>query len=353
MRSRTTRWAALTTTLAAAAAAWPGTGAGAPLFPVCKDGKWGYVDRSGQVVIAPTFHRAERFSEGLAAVTAGEKEGYIDESGKLVLVPEHQPAGPVHRRFSGGLAAVRSGGSIGFIDRTGRLVIPARFKTAEDFSEDFAFACDEAGCGYVDASGRAAVAAGLVAGKPFRNGMAGLGLRGEGHRGTRFVLHDAQRGRLPGDYDDVGPLSEGLIAVRHEGRWAYVDADGRPAIAPRFAGAGPFSSGLAPVHPQAWRCGYVDRTGELVIPARFRYCHPFSDGRARVELLGTDPKVPQPAFIDASGAVVVDGTKTKPPFQAARDFSDGLAAVESKGPSGRARLGYIDGVGRYVWAPTE
>ena len=36
------------------------------------NGKFGYVDRSGKVVIAPRFDQAEAFTEGLAAVLMNE-----------------------------------------------------------------------------------------------------------------------------------------------------------------------------------------------------------------------------------------------------------------------------------------
>jgi hypothetical protein len=324
-----------------------------PLFPVHKDGKWGYIDRSGRVVIELKFGGAERFSDGLAAVVLDGKHGYVDRTGRMALEPEQEPDGAVHRRFADGRAAVRKAGAIGFIDRSGKLVIPARFRSAQDFSEGFAFACDAAGCGYIDRSGRAVVGTGFLAGTPFHNGVAGMSIRGEGRHGARYVLHDAKRGRLPGDYDNVGSLSEGLIAVRHLARWGYVDRAGRGVIRPRFSGAGEFSEGLAPVYEQAWTCGYADPTGKLVIAARFRLCYSFSNGRARVEILGPDPKIPLPGFIDKEGAVVIEGAAATPPFTSAKDFADGLAAVEAPGKSGGTRLGYIDTAGRYVWPLTE
>jgi len=39
--------------------------------PVKSGGKWGYIDRSGRMVIPPQFERAGRFFEGLASVTVG------------------------------------------------------------------------------------------------------------------------------------------------------------------------------------------------------------------------------------------------------------------------------------------
>ena len=55
--------------------------------------KWGYIDKSGKIVIEPQFDDASSFSEGLAAVCLGDycplrgKWGYIDKSGEYVWEP--------------------------------------------------------------------------------------------------------------------------------------------------------------------------------------------------------------------------------------------------------------------------
>jgi WG containing repeat len=67
-------------------------------------GKYGYIDRSGKMVIPPQFKEAGSFSEGLAIIRLNDKEwGYIDTSGKLVINGEEFG---LAREFSEGLAAV-------------------------------------------------------------------------------------------------------------------------------------------------------------------------------------------------------------------------------------------------------
>ncbi|HET8540318.1 MAG TPA: WG repeat-containing protein [Anaeromyxobacter sp.] len=328
-----------------------------PLFPVLERGKWGYIDRTGRVVISPRFDAAGRFSDGLAPVALGDRKGWADATGELVLVPEYAPAeaGALHRRFSDGLAVVRDGTKLGYVDRRGRLAIPARFHSAEDFSEGLALTCDAAGCGYVDKTGRGVIGPGFLGGGPFRKGLAAVWV-GKGDMGSqRWRLHDRERGWLPGDFEGAGNLADDRLPVKWQGRWGFVDRAGRGVVRPQFAWASDFSEGLAPVAQTVWSCGYLDREGKIVIPTRLRACGPFSSGLARVDLSAAneDAKKQKLAFVDRAGRVVIDGAAAKPPFEEAEDFADGLAAVHASGASGASRLGYVDTTGRYVWPPTE
>jgi hypothetical protein len=58
-------------------------------FLVEVKGKYGFIDNTGKVVIPPHYSGAERFFEGLAAVTVGRKRGYIDEAGTMVIPPKY------------------------------------------------------------------------------------------------------------------------------------------------------------------------------------------------------------------------------------------------------------------------
>ncbi len=59
-----------------------------PLFRIEQNGKWGFIDKTGKVVIEPQFDDAWLFREGgLASVKIGDKHGYIDKTGKYVWEP--------------------------------------------------------------------------------------------------------------------------------------------------------------------------------------------------------------------------------------------------------------------------
>jgi len=70
--------------------------------------KYGFIDKSGKVVIEPQFDGASNFSEGFARVKKDDKWGFIDKSGKMVIEPQFDDAEP----FSEGLAKVKKDGKV-------------------------------------------------------------------------------------------------------------------------------------------------------------------------------------------------------------------------------------------------
>lgn len=76
------------------------------LIAVVKNGKYGFVNKTGAEVIAPRFSTAQPFSGGLAAASENGRHGFIDEAGEWAFSPLYDEVRP----FSGGFGWGKTGG---------------------------------------------------------------------------------------------------------------------------------------------------------------------------------------------------------------------------------------------------
>src|SRR5579872_4859299 len=70
------------------------------LYPVAKNGKSGFMDKTGKLVIQAKYESAGDFSEGLASVSMAGKFGYVDATGKEVIAPQFDAAAPFSEGFA-------------------------------------------------------------------------------------------------------------------------------------------------------------------------------------------------------------------------------------------------------------
>lgn len=112
--------------------------------------KWGYINTAGKMVIDFRFSYAGQFSEGLASVGLSSKCGYIDKGGTIVIQPQYDTCGD----FAEGLAVIRQGPKWGFIDKQGKIRIAPQFRDASSFRAGVAAVEFESGYGYIDKSGK-------------------------------------------------------------------------------------------------------------------------------------------------------------------------------------------------------
>ena len=108
------------------------------------DGHYGYMNKTGKVVIGMNYWDAYPFTEGVAFVglPPGQHYRLINKTGKVVSALKFSR----FKDFSEGLAAVsfckyQADGEKclwGYINKTGKLVIPAKYSEAEPFNKGLA-----------------------------------------------------------------------------------------------------------------------------------------------------------------------------------------------------------------------
>jgi hypothetical protein len=288
------------------------------LFPAVNDGKWGFIDSSGQVVVDFKFEAAERFSEGLAPIKSDGMWGFVNLAGRMAIQPRFEA---VHYTgFVEGHVAVMLEEKWGCIDNTGRMVIKPSSETPIEFREGLAPGMNKDKFGFMDVSGKMTIPEQFVFARPFSESLAAVYLGGR--RVGRRVMG---------------------------GRWGFVDRLGNIAVQPRFARVSDFSHGMAAVDLFAGATGdyrtefggYIDYSGEIVISAgNYDRGEGFSGGFAEVRSTASGLW----AFIDTTGS-----ERIKPRFVNTRRFSEGLAAVQvSVNGAKAAKWGYVDDRGVLV-----
>jgi hypothetical protein len=148
---------------------------GIKYFQVIENGKTGFRDLDGNIVIEPKFDMAEMFSEGYSSVRVGDKHGFIDETGKYVLpLQPYEFLGSLHN----GLASVRINDKAGFINIKGEQIIKPQFDWVGDFSEGLCVVQndnsknDVGKYGYIDTTGKVVIDFKFQYANNFENGRA-------------------------------------------------------------------------------------------------------------------------------------------------------------------------------------
>jgi len=310
------------------------------LAPVCKDGKWGYIDQTGILVIPCQWDDACDFSEGLASVKKNGKWGYIDKYANMVIPIQLRYASPFQDgiarvdgernglafpyyidkmgsilnssewrcrgRFSEGLAAVVGpNDKWGYIDREANIVIPMKYARAGDFYEGLA---------------------------PVQNYTRFLGIMTSGDYG---YIDKSGNLKIPHIWRGAYAFHEGFARVESvAGGYQFIDKTGKPISNTRWQFAGDFSEDLASVRDRNAGWGYIDQTGELVIPYQWYHVSEFSEGLASVR------KNSENCYIDKSGHIVLSSTK----WVYSGSFCNGLAKIQSQS----RKEGFIDKSGNEV-----
>ncbi len=309
------------------------------LYPVELEGRWGYVNANGRMVVEPRFTSASEFQDGVAPVRNGNWGwGFITPDGEYLIEPQFSAV----RHFSEGLAAVRFDGRWGYINREGTFVINPALTEAYSFADGRAFVrTSDWNWEYIDKSGDVIRTDDTPRFDENNEGSFNDGLALVRREGTFGYIDTSTRPFIPLQYTEARAFSDGRAAIKISDRWGFIDRDKNTVIDPQYISAGSFMNGLAPVRASGNSWGFIDRSGRLVIQEQYEEARSFSESRAAVLIDG------RWGFIDTSGNLIGEAR-----YDEVRDFKNGLARVYQYFGEDE-RMGYIDRAGDYVWFPTD
>jgi hypothetical protein len=210
-------------------------------------GKWGFIDKTGKVVVNPIYDDAKDFNDGLAAVSKKDQKknellwGYIDKNGAVKInfqfVKDKEKILCDPGSFSDGLAFTSSDGKQwGCIDKEGKYQINPQFEG--DFGNPYVFknglsVVSQGGSyGYIDKKGK------YVINPQFKNAM-------------RFSRNN-------------------LAAVQNsDGKWGFVNNEGKYEINPQFDEVSEGFFGDVAFVKSSDKYGIIDKKGLYVINPQF------------------------------------------------------------------------------------
>ncbi len=344
-----------------------------------RNGKWGFLDVQGRIVIPATYESVNEFDEGVALVTKEGSTYLIDKVGHKLARPD---SGILKRVGVPALTTFCQAPAWGFIDTAGRMVIAAAYGNARPFQNGLAAVSQSTPCdrqtdlsagtasnslirnsgvhnvrvnegeeqwGYIDASGTLVIPYQFTRCVDFSDGLAAVFKEGS----WGFINKKGEWVISPRYDDDTQchyRFKDGLALVSIQGKWGFVDHAGKQVIPLVYTLADEFEEGLAAVRiGDSW--GFIDRQGQMVIKPQFNVVGSFKEGLANVRKRQSVYSSNTSTDTDfLYGYIHKNGNWAVPPaYTDARDFNEGMAAVAGM-KNGSLQWGYINASGSLVIA---
>ncbi|RYD48288.1 MAG: WG repeat-containing protein, partial [Verrucomicrobiaceae bacterium] len=284
--------------------------------------KWGFKDASGKFVLGPEWESLQMaygtiFNDGLAGAKKDGRWGFIDRKGQVVIPFEYDLVG----EFSEGLAGVRKDGKCGFVDTAGKLAVPMEWDGVVKFRN---------GVAEVTLGGKQE--GGSMRAKGGKWGLVGK---------TGRVVVPAEWNDARGASRNRAWVSKGGMKDEPGGRYALMDTTtGKPLTDFVWRNVGDFGEeGLARVEKEGL-CGYVNEQGQVVIEPQFDHASMFTHGTAIAWADKSDPEADS-GFINTKGEWIFKtrpGARLVEPLDYTTWFNCGLAVIEDTGPWGYVRI---------------
>lgn len=263
-------------------------------LPVSIDGKYGYMNRYGEVVITPDYQFAGYFVNGLAIVGNDNKYGAINKMGEIIIPFTYSSLSD----FIQGRSIIEIDEKLGMIDRNNKVILNTEYEDLGDLSSELIYFSKGIRYGYTDIFGN-----------------------------TKIDVH----------FDEAYSFSNGRALVEIGDYQALIDTKGNYILEPTFEKLTQLTDSLYSFEKDELK-GMISISGKVISEAKYDEIGVFSNDLAFV-IKGDTLE-----YIDNKGNVLISKNfKTYPNFELKGEFKNGFAVVSKKEKYGR-----IDTVGNIV-----
>jgi len=263
---------------------------------------WGFIDKSGSIVIEGNYDEVNNFSDGMAAYREKASWGYINKNGEIAIEAQFYNA----HNFKNGLAKISNfERKYGMIDKSGKVVIPLKYQDVSEFSEGLCAAKVDSKWGYRDKSDQNIISNTYDAAKDFHDGLAIV------KKEDMYFLIDKKGRKKSGDFDRLNLLNNGMYKIKVDKKFGLMDANGKTILKPQYRSISqiddktmavkledeyflrtlikdkievPKNTGIQYLGNERWsyqlngKTGILDNDGIVILSPRYNIITPFSDG---------------------------------------------------------------------------
>lgn len=208
--------------------------------------KYGFMDKTGNIVIPCIYDDVSDFKDGTACVEKDNLWGLIDKNGKELTPISYESISSSHHGIPGtsswserGWAEIRKNGKKGIIDIRGKEVLPCIYKSLKEYkySEGPVPVTIDNKWGYVNSDGK------LI---------------------------------IPYEFDDASPFTSELAIVKKNGKEGMINKTGQLVIPCVYDQLGKLSDDGLSVFKENKHYGVINNHGTIVIPPIFALCSSFN-----------------------------------------------------------------------------
>lgn len=321
------------------------------LFPIQdSQGKYGYINKMGKVVVKPNFEYAAEFHDRVGVIHVDdESDGIVNTNGKIIILSQIDILSDFYKE----VAIARIKEKYGLIDNKGNVISYFNFEvesseyrpSSTKFSDSLAMIpILDKGLLFVNEIGKVELI--LNSGyktSGFNEGLATITFK-DGSVGVIDKTGNYIINPTSPNEQSISVPSEGLVRTgKHfiesgeTAYWKYFNKEGKVELEVSYDYAGDFVEGVAQVLVNK-KWGYMDKNGKIAILPQFDLTENFKEGLAAVKLND------RYGFIDKSGEFIIE-----PQFDTVyTSFKCGVAYVQK----GKVE-GYINKSGSWIWKKTS